>query len=322
MTKEQLDILAATGNKDVRYLAEQVLLQRKADKLASSYFSNFLKENVGGFLHPDINTLQARTGRMSITNPALQTLPSGDATVRDAFIPRSGTELIIACDLSQVEFRLTANFSQDRSLIDLFNDADRTGGDVFTSIMQDVYQDNTLTKSDPRRKLIKGTVYGKLYGAGVEKMAQTAGVPPEVMREVVDAFDSSYPGVKAFQKGVEDAGTRRIEEEGVGYVLTRTGRRLPCDSDRVYSLTNYLIQASGAEIFKQNLIKLDQADLTEYCVVPVHDEIVLSVPEDIVDDVSPIVLECMTTRDGWDVPLLADIEEPTPRWGTRYHKNE
>ncbi len=321
MTKDQLKLLSITGNDEVKFLANQVLQQRKADKLASSYFSNFIADNVNGFLHPSINTLQARTGRMSITEPALQTLPSGDATVRRAFLPKDEDHVIISSDLDQVEFRLTANFSGDQPLIDLFNEADRVGGDVFTSIMHQVYQDNTLTKADPRRKLIKGVIYGKLYGAGVDKMALTAGVEVDIMRDVVEAFDRSYPGVKALQKNIEDAGMRRLKEEGVGYVNTRTGRRLPCDDDRVYSLTNYLIQASAAEIFKQNLVKLDQADLTEYLIVPVHDEIVLQAPRGEAEEISRIVQECMTTRDGWAVPLTAGVDGPFENWGSKYDEH-
>ena len=318
MTKDQLKLLAINGNPEVKFLAEQVLQQRKADKLASSYFSNFLADNVNGFVHPSVRTMGARTGRMSITDPALQTLPSGDATVRSAFIPKDEDHVMISSDLDQVEFRLTAAFSQDEQLIKLFHEADATGGDVFTSIMHQVYQDNTLTKADPRRKLIKGVIYGKLYGAGVDKMALTAGVQTHVMREVVDAFDASYPGVKAFQKGVEDAGMRRLKEEGTGYVQTRTGRRLPCDDDRVYSLTNYLIQASAAEIFKMNLIKLDQADLTELLIVPVHDEIVLQAPRNEAPEVMRAVQECMTTTEGWAVPLTAGVDGPLENWGSKY----
>lgn len=320
MTKDQLKLISINGNAESKQLADLVLQQRKADKLASSYFSNFLADNVNGYVHPSVRTMGARTGRMSITDPALQTLPSGDATVRKAFIPKDEDHVIISSDLDQVEFRLTANFSGDQPLIDLFNEADRTGGDVFTSIMQEVYQDKTLTKSDPRRKLIKGVIYGKLYGAGVDKMALTAGVQTEQMKSVVDGFDRSYPGVKMFQKGVEDAGMRRLRDEGQGYVQTRTGRRLPCDDDRVYSLTNYLIQATAAEVFKQNLIKLDQADLTEYLIVPVHDEIVLQAPKDDAAEISRIVQDCMTTRDGWSVPLTAGVDGPFKSWGEKYEE--
>lgn len=321
MSKDQLQMLLRDGNNEIKTLADAVLKQRKADKLASSYFSNFLKDNVDGFVHPSVRTMGARTGRMSITDPALQTLPSGDATVRRAFIPKDDDHMIISSDLDQVEFRLTANFSGDQPLIELFNEADRTGGDVFTSIMQQVYQDNTLVKSDPRRKLIKGVIYGKLYGAGVDKMALTAGVQTDVMRDVVDAFDSNYPGVKKLQMDIETAGTQRLRTEGQGYVQTRTGRRLPCDEDRVYSLTNYLIQATAAEVFKTNLIKLDQADLTEYMIVPVHDEIVLQAPVDQIADIKEVVQECMTTRDGWSVPLTAGVDGPFHNWGEKYEEH-
>lgn len=318
MTKEQIEKLLRDGNDEVKTLADAVLKQRKADKLASSYFSNFLKDNIDGIVHPSVRTLGARTGRMSITEPALQTLPAGDATVRRAFIPREEGNVIITSDLDQVEFRLTASFSGDESLIKLFHEADATGGDVFTSIMRQVYQDETLTKDDPRRKLIKGVVYGKLYGAGVDKMALTAGVQTDLMRSVVDGFDKNYPGVKELQKNIEDAGTQRLENEGQGYVSTRTGRRLPCDDDRVYSLTNYLIQASAAEVFKQNLVKLDQADLTEYLIVPVHDEIVLEAPRGEATEIMELVQECMTTRDGWAVPLTAGVSGPFSNWGESY----
>jgi DNA polymerase-1 len=318
--KDQLKKWAINGNAEVKQLAQLVLDQRKKDKIASAYFSNFLKDNVDGILHPQIKTLAARTGRMSITDPALQTLPSGDATVRHAFIPRTEGNGIVSSDLDQVEFRLTAALSRDQPLIDVFNEADRTGGDVFTTIMRQVYQDESLTKEDPRRKLIKGVVYGKLYGAGVDKMALTAGVQSSQMQQVVNGFDNNYPAIKTFQKNIENEGLQRIRDEGVGYVTTATGRKLPCDDDRVYSLTNYLIQASAAEIFKQNLIKMDQADLTEYMVVPVHDEIVLDIPKDSEDtqEILHTIQECMTTTEGWPVPLTAGVDGPFENWGSKY----
>jgi DNA polymerase-1 len=317
-SKDQLKMLVRDGSPEVQQLADIVLKQRKADKLANTYFKNFLEGNINGIVHPSIRTLAARTGRMSITEPALQTLPSGDATVRRAFIPKDEDHLIISSDLDQVEFRLTANFSQDQDLINLFNEADRTGGDVFTEIMRQVYQDPTAQKSDNRRKLIKGVVYGKLYGAGVTTMALTAGVSDAQMKPVVDAFDTSYPGVRHMAQAIEDSGMRRLRSEGVGYVKTKTGRRLPCDDDRVYSLTNYLIQASAAEIFKQNLVKLDQADLTEYLIVPVHDEIVLNVPRNDYEDIMQTVKQCMTTTEGWAVPLTAGVDGPFENWGSKY----
>lgn len=320
MTKEQLDILAATGNKDVRYLAEQVLLQRKADKLASSYFSNFLADNVNGFVHPDIMTMGARTSRMSIRNPALQTLPSGDAVVRDAFIPRDENQRICLSDMDQIELRLMANFSRDENLITLFNDADATGGDAFTLIMREVYHDNTLDKSDKRRKLVKAYVYSSIYGAGIAKQAATAGVSVADMQQLADSFDSRYPGVRFFQKSMENEAIQRRSMTGYGAIQSLDGRMIPVDEGHEFAATNYRIQSSAASLYKQNLIKMDQADLTQFFLAPVHDEIVMSVPLDVVEDVKRTVQECMTISDGWAIPLTAGVDGPFERWGEPYHK--
>lgn len=315
---DQLKKLIIDGNSEVKQLAELVLKQRKADKLASTYFLNFVNDNVNGFVHPSVKTMGARTGRMSITSPALQTLPKGDDTVRRAFLPKDDNHVIITSDLDQVEFRMFASLSQDPNLINLFNLADATGSDPFTEIGREIYQDPSMQKSDKRRSLIKGVVYGRLYGAGIAKQALTAGVPEDQMRAVSNAFDERFPGMISFQKKIEDIGMRRLRDEGQGYVHTWTGRRLPCDEERVYTLVNYLIQGGAAEVFKANLIKLDRADLTDYLIVPVHDEIVLNAPRESAEEIKQLVRECMTTRDGWAVPLTADVDGPLNNWGEKY----
>ena len=317
-SKDQIKKLSIEGNDQVKQLAEAVLQQRKADKLANTYFLNFIQKNSNGFLHPSINTVAARTSRMSITDPALQTLPKGDATVRRAFVPKDDDHVIITSDLDQVEFRMFASLSGDENLIHLFNRADAEGSDPFTEIGRQVYQDPSMQKSDKRRNLIKGVVYGRLYGAGVAKQAITAGVAKEQMQAVSDSFDSNYPGMALFQRQISKLGDERLLSEGQGYVKTWTGRRVPCDDNRTYSLVNYLIQGGAAEVFKSNLVKLDQADLTDYLIVPVHDEIVLQAPRKDAEEIKQLVRECMTTTEGWAVPLTADADGPLETWGDKY----
>ena len=316
---DQLKFLVIHGTPEVKQLAETALKYRKAGKLASTYFLNFLNDNVNGFVHPSVKTMGARTGRMSIQNPALQTLPKGDDVVRKAFLPKDDDHVIVTSDLDQVEFRMFASLSKDPNLIQLFNLADATGSDPFTEIGREIYQDPSMQKSDKRRALIKGVVYGRLYGAGVAKQALTAGVPEEQMRAVSNEFDKRFPGMQGFQKEVENRGMRRLQAEGQGYVNTWTGRRLPCDDDRVYTLVNYLVQGGAAEVFKSNLVKLDQADLTEYLIVPVHDEIVLNAPRGDAEEIKQLVKQCMTTSGGpWSVPLTADVDGPLENWGSKY----
>ena len=318
LTKDQLKLFTIEGSEPVKQLADLMLQQRKADKLAGTYFLNFMNDNVNGFLHPSVKTMGARTGRMSITDPALQTLPKGDDTVRRAFLPKDDDHVIITSDLDQVEFRMFADLSEDPNLIKLFHVADETGSDPFTEMGREIYNDSSMQKSDKRRALIKGVVYGRLYGAGVAKQALTAGVPEPQMRDVSNAFDKRFPGMTRFQRKIEDQGMRRLSAEGVAYVQTWTGRRIPTDDDAIYRLVNYLIQGGAAEVFKSNLIKLDQQDLTELLIVPVHDEIVLNAPKESAEEIKQIVRECMTTKEGWSVPLTADADGPLENWGAKY----
>lgn len=301
----------------VREFAKLLLQVRHADKMATSYFSNFLSMNHNGILHPSVKTLGARTGRMSITDPALQTLPKGEALVRDAFIPHEGN-VLVSSDWSQIEMRLLAHFSQDQRLAQAFRDADSSGGDFFVALGKEIYHDAAFTREDKRRGLVKNTLYGQIYGAGVTKMAETAGVPYDIMKSISDGVFSTYPGIKKFQGVVEDLGVRREREEGQGYVTTPFGRRLPCDEGKVYTLVNYLLQGHAAELLKHTLVQLDLAGLGEWMTLPVHDEVIFSIPKEEAKDAMVLIGEVMSITEGYAVNIPADPEGPLERWGEKY----
>jgi hypothetical protein len=69
-----------------------------------------------------------------------------------------------------------------------------------------------------------------------------------------------------FQKDIENLGVRRERDEGQGYIYTWTGRKIPCDEGRVYTLINYLIQGGAAEIFKSNL-KWQMSRFKSFCTI-------------------------------------------------------
>lgn len=162
MDKTQLAKFVIQGGEgsQLAQLAEQVLAMRKSAKLADTYFANFINGNIDGVMHPEIRTLGARTSRMSITSPALQTLPKRDQIVRKAFIPRNEGEVLVSADLEQVEFRMMAGLSRDPALVNLFQECDASGEDAFTRIGQEVYADPSMVKSDSRRALMKTYIYG------------------------------------------------------------------------------------------------------------------------------------------------------------------
>lgn len=316
VNEEQLKKFLKSDNEEVKELAQHVTNIKKMAKIDSSYFKNFLDMHVDGILYPNIKTLAARTGRMSVTSPALQTLPSGSDAVRNAFIPRNEGEVLVSCDYSQVEMRLLTHYSQDESLTKAFKTADETGSDFFTEMGRMVFDDPSMTKDDKRRKLIKTLVYGIIYGASVRKSAMSIGVPVDEMQDISDKVHSRFPGIKKFMEDSIRMGEQKLREEGTGYVELDSGRKLISDNDKLYTLVNYKLQGTAAELMKLAILRLDAAGLTPYIQMIIHDEVILSIPEESLKTLFPIIEECMSYIDGeFAIDLLAEPEKLGKRWG-------
>jgi DNA polymerase-1 len=302
-------------------LAQAVMRRRQRQKLASTYLKHFIEEvDEDNLIHPSINTLGARTSRMSMERPNLQNLPrrsehNKDAeTIRNCFDTRFGPDgKLLFCDFDQIEMRLLAHFSQDAGLIKAFH----SENDFFVELARAIFIDPDLQKSDPRRSVTKNVGYAQVYGAGIQKMAQTAGVPVDQVRVVKQRFDSLYAGVHRFQQAVERVAWQRQRDEGVPYARSIvTGRRHVADSNKIYALVNYLIQGTAAEVFKKALLKLDSAGLGAYMVVPVHDEIMLDVPRDAYDDTVVALRDNMNDSTSFAVPITASVASGY-RWGAK-----
>ncbi len=319
--KNQMELFLHDDNPTVRQVAKFINRVRNADKMSNSYFKNFLTMHNDGVVHPSVKTMGARTGRMSVTSPALQTIPKDDSMgVRKAFIPRNPGEVLISCDYSQVEMRLLAHFSGDAALQAAFKEADLTGGDFFVSIGRQVYNDPNFSKKDPRRGLMKGVMYGAAYGSGIQKMADTAGVPFDEMKKVSDDIFAAYPGIKRFMQETEALGNMREASEGVGYIVTGTGRHIPADKGKMYTLTNYTLQGTAAELMKKAIVRLDAAGYGPYMQMAIHDEMIFSLPPEMVEKALPEIEALMSYVSGeFDVDLPAEPEIiGSTNWGSKY----
>jgi DNA polymerase-1 len=215
--------------------------------------------------------------------------------------------------------RLLAHLSKDRDLIRAFQDADSSGGDFFVEIGKELYNDPDFTKEDPRRNPVKNTMYGLSYGAGIAKLAETAGVPESQVAPVYNGIVQRFPGIKRFSNEIINLGDKREQKEGYGYVELDDNRRLACDPGFSYKLSNYVIQGSAAVIFKRGLVRLDMAGYGDVMVLPVHDEIVLDIEEGDVEYAKEEVPALLADMN-YDVPLSADSEGPFVNWGR--DKNE
>lgn len=300
-------------------LAQTVLQRRQLQKLANTYLKHFIEEvDSDDCIHHSINSLGARTSRMSMERPNLQNLPRKSeanpaaTTVRNSVSARPGHTLLM-CDFDQIEMRLLAHLSSDPGLIAAFH----SPNDFFVELARSMFDDPTLEKKDKRRQITKNAGYAKIYGAGIAKFALTAGVPEQTARAVMSRWDSLYPGTKRFSKAVESVAWQRQRDEGVGYARSLlTKRRQVADQNKIYALVNYLIQGSAAEVFKSKILELDAAGLGDWMIAPVHDEIILDVPNENLEDAVHTLEKVMNDHKSFSVPITASVSYG-PRWGEK-----
>ena len=315
MDKENLERYQKTSSStQVSELCRYVLAIRHADKMVHTYLDNFLElRDANDIIHCSINTLAAKTGRMSASEPSLQNLPRDDKMIRGSYIPREGNVLTTS-DLDQVEMRLTAHFSEDEGLINAFYVADNGGDDFFTTLARDLFNDPSLIKADPRRQVMKNTMYAKAYGASVRKMALTSGAPYEEVDRVNKMLDTQFPGMPNIMRKLIDDAMRMKRDGKKPGVFFDNGRFVPCESGSEYKLLNYRIQGTAAEYLKRAMVNMEAAGIGDLLLLPVHDEILADVPRDDAPEVLRIIQECMTDRTTYRVPVTADGKIMTERW--------
>lgn len=290
-------------------LADQ-LLSYRSDKKILTYFLSFLEHQTDGRLRPHVNPLQARTGRMSITDPAMQTLPR-DAFVRDAIIPDDEDHVLLLVDYDTQELRLAAHLSRDENMISAFLEERDLHAETAALAFGEGW-------SKEQRNYSKNGMYSYAYGASARKFAATIGIPPEEGERIFRGLAEAYPGMARAMKGVVEVVKERAGDRENGWVRLTDGRHLSVPADKAYVGFNYLIQGSCATVLKQALVNLDAAGLGHTLRLPVHDEIVFSIRRDEVEDAVPTIRDCMERHD-LAVPLTVSVTQ-ADRWGDPYRE--
>lgn len=304
--KKLLEDLAKTDTAEGE-LARNVIEAKRARKWRATWVETFLKgKGADDRVHPSINPLRARTARMGITGIPAQTLPSSDWRIRRCFIPDPG-DTLVSVDYRAQELRVLAALSGDSTMRRAF------------AAEADLHQ-ITADAAGVDRKVGKMANFLQVYGGGPGKLAENAGIPFTTARRVTEAFRATYPGVTQFAKSVEQQAIRD------GYVTTPTGRRLPVDADRAYSATNYLVQSTSRDVTCAGLLRLYDAGCGPYLRLPVHDEIITSVPHERAREASAFIQNEMRQElrgisVDTDGEVLSDGEQHSS-WGFSYVPEE
>ncbi|UVD39640.1 DNA polymerase I [Mycobacterium phage Kenmech] len=295
---ELLEALAEEGNA----LAKAAIEAKKWGSWEKTWVRNFIeRRDADDRVHPGINPLQARTGRMSTSNPSAQNLPSGDWMVRRCFLADPG-QIIASVDYRAQELRVLAALSGDQTMLRAFEEE------------SDLHQ-VTADAAGVDRKIGKMANFLVCYGGGAGKLATNAGITFPEAKKVLEVFATTYPGVDTLNKRMQQ------EAGSAGFITTPTGRRLPVDPDRAYSALNYLIQSSSRDVTGAAVLRLHEAGFTPNMRLVVHDEVLLSLPEADAEAAVKEVGQIMEQRIG-PVLVNTDPEVTGKSWGSGYMDEE
>ncbi len=297
-------------------LPRLILEHRGLSKLRSTYTER-LPERIDpdtGRVHTSYHQAVAATGRLSSSDPNLQNIPVRTAEgrrIRQAFIPEEG-KLLLAADYSQIELRIMAHLSGDRGLREAFE----AGQDIHRATAAEVFgAESPDAVTADQRRAAKAINFGLIYGMSAFGLARNLGIDQGRAREYIERYFARYPGVHEYME------TARRTAREQGFVETLFGRRLylpeigsrnparRAQAERV--AINAPMQGTAADIIKRAMLKvaerLRRDRFPARMIMQVHDELVLEVAEDALDELRVAVIEDMAGAANLAVDLVVDV---------------
>jgi len=295
-------------------IVPQIEEWRELSKLLNTYLQP-LPSMIGedGRLHTTFNQTVAATGRLSTSNPNLQSIPIRTALgkeIRSAFVAEQGSRLISA-DYSQIELRILAHVSGEPKLREAFE----RGEDIHTATAAEVLGVDPAKLTSGERSIAKMINFGIVYGISAFGLSENLEISREQAQQYIDAYLARFPLVQDFiQRTIE-----RAEEDG--YATSLLGRRRPVPELRVRNrqtrgfgervAVNFVMQGSNADIIKVAMVaierRLREEGRSARIVLQVHDELLLETPDAETSAVKEIVRDEMCKAYPLDPPLAVDI---------------
>jgi DNA polymerase I len=288
---------------------------REYSKLLNTYLGPLpeLISGEDGRLHTTFNQAVASTGRLSTTNPNLQSIPIRTdlgREIRSAFVAEQGYRLLSA-DYSQVELRILAHVSGEPKLREAF----ARGEDIHAATAAEVLGKDPATLTKGERSVAKMVNFGIIYGISAFGLSENLEIPREEAQAYIDAYLARFPLVQDFiQRTIE-----RSERDG--YATSLFGRRRPvpelkASNRQTRSLgerlaVNFVMQGTAADIIKKAMVSIHRRLRAEgraaRLVLQVHDELLLEVPDVELSAIKELVREEMCGAYVLEPPLAVDI---------------
>ena len=296
------------------YPLPKVLLEyRGLAKLKSTYTDKLprMVNAATGRVHTHYAQAAVITGRLASSEPNLQNIPvrsEAGRRVREAFVASAG--VIVSADYSQIELRVMAHVSNDANLQRAF----AAGEDIHRATASEVFGVSLTDVSIDQRRAAKAINFGLIYGMGAFGLASNLGITRDAAQSYIDRYFARYPGVAQYM-----AETRTLAH-AQGYVETVFGRRLwladinaagarRAGAER--AAINAPMQGTAADLIKLAMVAvqnwLNSERLQTKMVMQVHDELVLDVPINELDQIRAKLPELMCDVATLKVPLVAEV---------------
>ncbi len=305
-----LEELAAMGHP----LPIQLLEYRQLEKLRNTYVDALprLVNPETGRIHTSFNQTVAATGRLSSSDPNLQNIPIRTELgreIRKGFVAEDGY-LFFGADYSQIELRILAHFSGDEAFVRAF----REGIDVHRQTASVIFGVGLDEVTPDMRNQAKTINFATLYGQGAFSLAKQLGISREEAKTFIEEYFQRFSGVRTFLD--KQVGLAREQ----GFVETLSGRRryIPEMQAKNWNVQqfgeriaqNTPIQGTAADLIKVAMIRIQKLLETRFpasrLLLQVHDELLLEVPEESVEEVGAMVTQEMEGAVELDVPLSVD----------------
>ena len=300
------------------YPLPKIILQNRSLAKLKSTYTDKLPEMISpkdGRVHTTYAQAVAITGRLASNNPNLQNIPIRTAEgrrVRRAFTAPQGS-VIVSADYSQIELRIMAHLSGDKTLITAF----QNGEDVHRRTAAEVFGIAPENVSSEQRRYAKTINFGLIYGMGQYGLAKSLGIDNISAKNFIDRYFARYPGVAEYMQRTKEQAAAQ------GYVETLFGRRLylpdihnknaNARAGAERAAINAPMQGTASDLIKHAMIDVSRwlvsDGLKSKLIMQVHDELVLEVPEAELDLVKEKLPQIMAKVDEGmlNVPLVAEV---------------
>lgn len=295
---------------------------RELAKLKSTYVDALppLIHPETGRIHTYFNQTVTATGRLSSTEPNLQNIPVRTEVgrkIRAAFIASAEETVLLTADYSQVELRILAHISKDPGFISAFQE----NADFHRLTAAEVFELKPEQVSKELRRRAKAINFGIAYGLSPYGLSRDLGISVKEAEDYINRYFKKYRGIKEYM----DTTIKLAKAQNYVTTLENRRRYLPEINSRNFHQRSFAermaintpIQGTAADIMKISMIKVYQAlksgGYRSKLLLQVHDELVLEVYQDELQEVAMLVKTEMEDAYQLAVLLVVDLEIG-PNW--------